>query len=244
MEMILHLKDEIFDLVKYGSKNIEIRLYDEKRKKLNVGDTLIFYKNEDESKKVIAEVEELNIFDNIEELVNNYDLRNMYFENSSKEELISIFNEIYSKDKQEEYKVVAIKFEKKEKSCGIVVFNDKQEVLLVHHFNGHWGYPKGHVEENETEEETAIREVLEETNIRARIMPGFRKIVTYSPSENTMKDVILFVGEAINTDAKPQEIEVSECKFVSVEEAFKLLNQEKYFEYVNVLEEAVKFYCE
>ena len=243
MEMILHLKDKIFDLVKSGSKNIEIRLYDEKRRKLNVGDTLIFYK-EDESKKVIATVKELTIFDNIEELVNNYDLRNMYFENSSKEELISIFNEIYSKDKQEEYKVVAIKFEKKEKSCGVVVFNDKQEVLLVHHNNGHWGMPKGHVEENETEEETAIREVLEETNIRARIMPGFRKIVTYSPSENTMKDVILFVGEAINTDAKPQEIEVSECKFVSVEEAFKLLNQEKYFEYVNVLEEAVKFYCE
>ena len=244
MEMILHLKDEIFDLVKNGSKNIEIRLYDEKRRKLNVGDILIFYKNGDESKKVIAKVEELNIFDNIEELVNNYDLRNMYFEDSSKEELISIFNERYSKDKQEEYKVVAIKFEKKEKSCGVVVFNDKQEVLLVHHFNGHWGYPKGHVEEKETEEETAVREVLEETNIRARIMPGFRKIVTYSPSENTMKDVILFVGEAINTDAKPQEIEVSECKFVSVEEAFKLLNQEKYFEYVNVLEEAVKFYCE
>ena len=129
MEMILHLKDEIFDLVKNGSKNIEIRLYDEKRRKLNVGDILIFYKNGDESKKVIAKVEELNIFDNIEELVNNYDLRNMYFEDSSKEELISIFNEIYSKDKQEEYKVVAIKFEKKEKSCGVVVFNDKQEYL-------------------------------------------------------------------------------------------------------------------
>ncbi len=238
MEMILHLKDEIFDLVKYGSKNIEIRLYDEKRKKLNVGDTLIFYKNEDESKKVIATVKELTIFDNIEELVNNYDLRNMYFEDSSKEELISIFNEIYSKDKQEEYKVVAIKFEKKEKSCGVVVFDDNK-VLLVLHNNGHWGMPKGHVEENETEEETAIREVLEETNINTKIIPVFRKVITYSPIENTMKDVVYFIGEPINTDTKPQEVEVSESKFVSVEEAYDLIT---YKEDKSVFEEAVEFY--
>jgi len=237
MEMIFHLKDEIFDLVKYGSKNIEIRLYDEKRKKLNVGDTLIFYK-EDESNKVIATVEELTIFDNIEELVNNYDLRNMYFENSSKEELISIFNEIYSKDKQEEYKVVAIKFEKKEKSCGVVVFDDNK-VLLVLHNNGHWGMPKGHVEENETEEETAIREVLEETNINTKIIPGFRKVITYSPRENTMKDVVYFIGEPINTDTKPQEVEVSESKFVSVEEAYDLIT---YKEDKSVFEEALSYY--
>ena len=238
MEMILHLKDEIFNLVKYGSKNIEIRLYDEKRKKLNVGDTLIFYKNEDESKKVIAEVEELNIFDNIEELVNNYDLRNMYFENRSKEELISIFNEIYSKDKQEEYKVVAIKFEKKEKSCGVVVFDDNK-VLLVLHNNGHWGMPKGHVEENETEEETAIREVLEETNINTKIIPGFRKVITYSPKENTMKDVVYFVGEPISINLKPQEEEVNEVRFVNVEEASNLITYE---EDRSVYEKALKYY--
>ena len=238
MEMIFHLKDEIFDLVKYGSKNIEIRLYDEKRRKLNVGDTLIFYKNEDESKKVIATVEELTIFDNIEELVNNYDLKNMYFENSSKEELISIFNEIYSQDKQEEFKVLAIKFEKKEKSCGVVVF-DNNKVLLVLHNNGHWGMPKGHVEENETEEETAIREVLEETNVNTKIIPGFRKVITYSPRENTMKDVVYFIGEPTNTDTKPQEVEVSESKFINVEEAKDLIT---YKEDKSVFEDAVKFY--
>ena len=208
-----------------------------KRRKLNVGDTLIFYK-EDESKKVIATVKELTIFDNIEELVNNYDLRNMYFENSSKEELISIFNEIYSKDKQEEYKVVAIKFEKKEKSCGVVVF-DNDSVLLVLHNNGHWGMPKGHVEPGETEEETAIREVLEETSVDAKILPGFREVITYSPKENTMKDVVYFVGEPISIDLKPQEEEVNEVRFVNVEEASNLITYE---EDRSVYEKALKYY--
>ena len=45
---------------------------------------------------------------------------------------------------------------KKEKSCGIVVF-DHDKVLVVRMLDGHYGFPKGHVEENETEEETAIK---------------------------------------------------------------------------------------
>ena len=61
---------------------------------------------------------------------------------------------------------------KKEKSCGIIVF-DNDKVLVVKHLDGHYGFPKGHVENNETEEETAIREVKEETNCDAKIIPGF-----------------------------------------------------------------------
>lgn len=58
----------------------------------------------------------------------------------------------------------------KEKSCGMVVFkeeNDNLYILMVKHNAGHWGLPKGHVEENETETETAVREVFEETGIKA-----------------------------------------------------------------------------
>ena len=43
---------------------------------------------------------------------------------------------------------------KKEKSCGIIVFDDKNRVLMVKHKEGHYGFPKGHVEPNETENET------------------------------------------------------------------------------------------
>jgi len=51
--------------------------------------------------------------------------------------------------------------------------------------NGNWGFPKGHIENNETKEETAIREVFEETNVNIRIIPGFERLIKYIPNEKT-----------------------------------------------------------
>ena len=53
---------------------------------------------------------------------------------------------------------------KHEKSCGCIIIEDKK-VLLIKQTNGIWGFPKGHVEENETELQTAEREVKEETGL-------------------------------------------------------------------------------
>ena len=111
---------------------------------------------------------------------------------------------------------------KKEKSCGIVVIDD-DKVLLVHHLIGHFGFPKGHVEKNETEEETAIREVKEETNCDAKIIPGFREVITYSPKENVIKDVVFFIGTPETKDTKPQEVEVSEVGFYGIDEALNII---------------------
>jgi len=126
---------------------------------------------------------------------------------------------------------------KKEKSCGIVVF-DGDKVLLVFHNLGHYGIPKGHVEKGETEEETAVREVKEETNCDAKIIPGFREVITYSPKPNVMKDVVFFVGEAITTDLKPQEEETSDVFFINQFEALKTITHE---EERKVIEKAIKF---
>ena len=38
----------------------------------------------------------------------------------------------------------------KEKSCGCIIFNDEKKVLLVHMNHGHWSFPKGHVENDES----------------------------------------------------------------------------------------------
>lgn len=51
-----------------------------------------------------------------------------------------------------------------EKSCGAVLFTTEKGIkkfLLVE--SNYFGFPKGHVEENETEQETALREIKEET---------------------------------------------------------------------------------
>lgn len=112
---------------------------------------------------------------------------------------------------------------KKEKSCGIMVF-DKDKVLLVHQGIGHWSLPKGHIEDNETEQETAIRETKEETNIDAKIISDFRQVITYSPKENVLKDVVFFVGIPLSYDINPQEKETTEAKYIEIEEAIELLN--------------------
>ncbi len=63
---------------------------------------------------------------------------------------------------------------KTEKSCGAVIFNDEDKVLIVKHNAGHWDFPKGHMEAGETETQTAIREVKEETNIDIHIIEEYR----------------------------------------------------------------------
>lgn len=127
-----------------------------------------------------------------------------------------------------------------EKACGIIVFDEKNRVLIVKHNKGHYGFPKGHVEENESEEETALREVKEETNCDVDIIPNSRlNPIHYSPKEGVMKEVVFFVGRPINKDIIPQEEELSFAGFVPVKEAFELVSVFK--DEVGLLEEAVSF---
>jgi 8-oxo-dGTP pyrophosphatase MutT (NUDIX family) len=77
-----------------------------------------------------------------------------------------------------------MKFFTFEKSVGAVVFREtvtgEKEFLLLHYPSGHWDFPKGHVEKNETEEETLRREVVEETGIEnLEIFSGFRNNIYY-----------------------------------------------------------------
>lgn len=78
-----------------------------------------------------------------------------------------------------------------EKSCGAIVYrkhHGNTEILLVRHLkSGHWSFPKGHMEAGETEEDTARREIKEETGLDVLLDTGFRETVNYSPKKNTKK---------------------------------------------------------
>ncbi|MEC8383070.1 MAG: NUDIX domain-containing protein [Pseudomonadota bacterium] len=86
---------------------------------------------------------------------------------------------------------------KYEKSCGIVVLNNNK-ILLLHYPSGHWDFPKGHVDGNETEQETAVRELVEETAIDdIHLVRGFRYTTTYHYRRNRhiyQKKVVYFLG--------------------------------------------------
>jgi 8-oxo-dGTP pyrophosphatase MutT (NUDIX family) len=78
----------------------------------------------------------------------------------------------------------------------------------LHYAGGHWDFPKGHVEEGESEEQTARREIGEETGISSlEFVPGFRERISYSfrcAGGLVPKHVIFFLAK---TEA--QEVRIS-----------------------------------
>ena len=109
---------------------------------------------------------------------------------------------------------------KQEKSCGCVVF-DEDKVLLIKHNEGHWDLPKGHIEEGETEVETAIREVKEETNVDVEVNENYRYTTGYSPKEGVWKEVVYFIATKKSDNLIPQEEEVQIVEWVELNEAIK-----------------------
>lgn len=115
MEMIIHLDEDIFEIVKNGTKDVEVRLNDEKRRKLSIGDTLIFLKRPEEIEKIYAIVTDLKYYSNFEELSKNYSIEKMYLPGYTKEYFVNdILGRFYSNDEQNKYGVVAIEFKIKE----------------------------------------------------------------------------------------------------------------------------------
>ncbi len=97
-----------------------------------------------------------------------------------------------------------------EKSCGAVILRKNEDrfdydVLLVKHTLGHWGFPKGHMEADETERETALREVKEETGYTVALENDYRGISSYLPKPGTHKTVVYFAGIAVDGEADCSE---------------------------------------
>lgn len=123
----------------------------------------------------------------------------------------------------------------KEKSCGAVVWteNERGEILyLVEHMNqGHTSLCKGHVEAGETEEQTALREISEETSLKVSIDTGFRRVITYAPykdSPDVLKDVVFFTAKAAKPEstADRHDDEVGSSEWLPLTEALEALTHD------------------
>lgn len=136
---------------------------------------------------------------------------------------------------------VCMTLTKHEKSCGAVILrrrDEKPQVLLIRQKQGHWCFPKGHVEGSETEHETAVREVREETGYEISFIDGFRAKTTYSPKANTEKEVVYFLASENGGSPHVQEEEVSEMRWVSLIDAGALMTYDNDAE---ILRRAVSF---
>lgn len=131
-----------------------------------------------------------------------------------------------------------------EKSCGAVVFrgNRRLQYLLLKYSAGHWDFVKGQIERNESEKDTVLRELQEETGIvNANFIGDFRKKINYSfrsKGRTVYKEVVYFLIHDSNN---------KEVKLSSEHVAYKWLNYEQAIREVtfknakNVLREAHNF---
>lgn len=98
---------------------------------------------------------------------------------------------------------------KTEKSCGTVPFTVEDGkilfLLIQSKENGNCGFPKGHMEGNETEEETALRETFEEASLRPQIIKDKRFEVEYTLKNGNNKTVVYFLADF--TDQIPRHNE-------------------------------------
>ena len=131
-----------------------------------------------------------------------------------------------------------------EKSCGGVVFTrDNEEIryVIIQHLGGHWGFPKGHIENGESKEDTAKREVLEETGIRIKIIPGFVSTSEYTIQGKVEKSVTIFLAKTKDTQTTIQREEIEDYVWLSYEKAMDTL---RFINDRNILQSAHDFLVE
>ena len=108
------------------------------------------------------------------------------------------------------------------------------------HNAGHWAFAKGHVEANETEEQTALREIKEETSLDVKLDTKFRTTVTYSPMEDVEKEVVYFLAYKTEGNETPQLEEISQMKWLNLDEAKNTVTYERDKEILQKVEKYLK----
>lgn len=151
---------------------------------------------------------------------------------------IEIINKKLKNNKMEILNYISKKYKisfelEKENCAGAVIYskiNNKYKYLLVKVTNGNWGFSKGHIEENESLIETAIREVKEETNLDIEIIDSnifFEKInyLIYFENKKSIKNIDYFLGKAKNEkDLKIDEYEIDEYRWLDFNKAYEKIS--------------------
>lgn len=107
----MKLQPQYFNFILNGTKRIEIRLNDEKRQNIKLGDKIKFLKEPDLNESFEAQVIGLLRYNSFEEMFKDYDISILSDKSMTKEELISVLEPFYTKEKQEKYGVLGIRIE-------------------------------------------------------------------------------------------------------------------------------------
>lgn len=105
----MKLKEEYYNYMLYGTKKIELRLNDEKRRKVKKGDKIKFIKDENHDEYFYVIVEDLLYYESFDKLIDDNDISLLVDKSINKEKLLKILDSFYTKEEQNKYGVVGIK---------------------------------------------------------------------------------------------------------------------------------------
>ena len=112
---------------------------------------------------------------------------------------------------------------RKEKACGCIIIEEDKVLLIYEKNRNFWGFPKGHVEGNETEIETATREVTEEVGLDVIIDESKRYVLNYIIRNEIDKTTVLYIAKVKGGKLERQEAEIEEIRWCTFDEALELL---------------------
>ena len=117
-------------------------------------------------------------------------------------------------------------------SAGIITYktdNDKIEYLILHYADGHWDMPKGKMEPGETKQETAHRELMEETGLTAQLHDDFEETIQYVflnyDKKIAQKTAYFFIGRTTNSSISLSH-EHTDYQWLSYKDAIETLTYE------------------
>ena len=111
MVHIMKLQLKYYDFIINGTKRVEIRLNDEKRRLIKVGDIIKFQKEPELQESFKVKVTNLLNYSSFKEMFNDFDISILASKDTTKEELLTTLEKFYPKEKQDKYGVLCIKFE-------------------------------------------------------------------------------------------------------------------------------------
>lgn len=109
----MKLQPKYFDFIQNGTKRIELRLNDEKKSLINLGDTIKFLKEPELTKSIEVSVIGLLKYSSFMDLFKDYSIEMMADKSMTKEDLLDVLQEFYTPEKQKQYGVLGIRIEKK-----------------------------------------------------------------------------------------------------------------------------------
>lgn len=112
MKYIMKLNPKYFEYMKNGTKEIEIRLNDDKRKNLKIGDEIIFQKEPELKEELYTTVEKLFVEKSFEDAIMNLEIQQYADQKETRENFLKDLYKFYTKEQENKYGVIAIKVRK------------------------------------------------------------------------------------------------------------------------------------